>query len=205
MQIASVLLEQPPSWDASTARLRLAEAIRDQSRKGRPGASKVDDQRKRHLQRYLDVTLFAEHIGRQASAVAANKQRKAAENAPDAQLSESGGESTPLPSSTLSGPSSVSRTPQSRPGGGSAQPAEDHASRSDGQNGAVHPQPGAHPSDGKRNNHRSRRLNKLKKNPVGTPLPEVPGEPGDQSPRPLPFPSGRSRGGFEGRERGERL
>src|SRR5947209_6106572 len=72
IQIASVLLKQPASWDASPARLRLARAIRDQNRQRKPGAWQVDDQRKRHLARFLDVALFAEHIGRQASAIAAN-------------------------------------------------------------------------------------------------------------------------------------
>lgn len=201
MQIASVLLKQPASWDASPARLRLVQAIRDQNRQGKPGASKVDDQRKRHLERFLDVALFAEHIGRQASAIAANKQRRADENALNAPVTGEEGESTPLLSSVLPAASSVPETPHSRSGADSAQPSQDHTTQSNGQIGAMRPQPGEHESDGKRNNPRSRRLSRLKKNPVGIPPPTLTGEPDDQNPRPLPFPSGRSRGGFEGRER----
>ena len=182
MQLASVLLKQPASWDASPARLRLAQAIRDQNRQGKPGASKVDDQRKRHLERFLDVALFAEHIGRQARAIAANKQRRAAENVLNAQVPGDEGESTPLPSSVLPAASSAPETPRSRSGADSAQPSQDHATQSNGQIGAVRPQPGAHQSDGKRNNPRSRRLSRLKKNPVGIPPPTLTGEPDDQSP-----------------------
>ena len=142
MQIASVLLKQPASWDASPARLRLAQAIRDQNRQGKPGASEVDDQRKRHLERFLDVALFAEHIGRQASAIAANKQRRAAENALNAQVPGNEEESTPLPSSVFPAASSVPETPRSRSGAGSAQPSQDHATQSNGQT-AQAPQRGA--------------------------------------------------------------
>ena len=225
MQIASVFLKKPASWETSPAQQSLVDDIRWRNHLGMPSASDVDKQHGEHLKRFLDVDAFANWIVKNATALERKRQSREAEDAIKTQGDTS--ESTPLPPSHLASQTSVRTAPDSTSTGRKDQsrPHQQVESHEQGSNGRGHAGPGAHATGSTQptaangsqqggsgrngNNHRSRRLNKLKKNQVGTPLPDPPDEArleSDDAQRPLSFPSGRSHGGgYEGRERGERV
>jgi len=221
MQIASVFLKKPGSWEISPAQQSLVDDIRQRNHDGMPTASDVDKQHSEHLKRFLDVDAFANWIVKNATALERKRQSREAEDAIKTQGDTS--ESTPLPPSHLASQTSVRTAPDSTSTGRKDQsrPHQQVESHEQGSNGRGHAGPGAHATGSTQptaangsqqggsgrngNNHRSRRLSKLKKNQVGTPLPDPADEArleSDDAQRPLPFPSGRSHGGgYEGRER----
>ena len=223
MQIASVFLTKPPSWDMSSDRQRLVDNIRRHARTGAPSAAEVDKQHSRHLKRFLDVDLFAGWIAKNAAAMEQQRQNRQADQT--AQAQGNAGESTPLPSSRLASQTTVRAAPHSAPTGDNDQSPKEHQAQSGGHtnNGGGHAASGAQATGSQgpsaangsqqggtgrnSNNPRSRRLKRLQrgKNPVGTPPPDLPDESRLESndpSRPLSFPGGRSGGrGYEGRER----
>ncbi|TMD69328.1 MAG: hypothetical protein E6I97_21585 [Chloroflexi bacterium] len=225
MQIASVFLKKPGSWETSPAQQSLVDDICWRNHNGMPSASDVDKQHGEHLERFLDVDAFANWIVKNATALERKRQSREAEETTNSQGDT--GESTPLPPSQLASQTSVRAAPPSTSTGRKDQsrPHQQVESNEQGSNGRGPAGPGAQVTGSKQpttangsqqggsgrngNNHRSRRLNKLKKNQVGTPLPDPPDEAqleSDDAQRPLSFPSGRSHGGgYEGRERGERV
>jgi len=221
IQIASVFLNQPASWDASPDQQQIIGDIRWRNRNNKPCATKIDEQHGKHLQRFLDVDSFANWIVKNATAMERKRQSRETEDATKTQGDT--GESTPLPPSHLASQTSVRAAPDSTSTGGKDQsrPHQQVESNEQGSNGRGPAGPGAQVTGSKQpttangsqqggsgrngNNNRSRRLSKLKKNQVGTPLPDPPDESRLESndvQRPLSFPSGRSHGGgYEGRER----
>jgi hypothetical protein len=214
LQIVSVALSSPPSWKRTPAQNARIQAIRSRNQARFRPAAEVDDLHAAHLKRFLDVSPFANKIRREVKAMTDNQQRR--EDAmrreeqvrEDAQRAATSGQSSgPSPASPGQAVDIPAGTPSSA-----------HSGANQGQSGAPHAATGGQAqtaatptgaglaqSQGgrRRNHHRSRRLGKLKKTPVGTPLPDLPENElldADDSARPLLFPSGIG-SGFSGRER----
>jgi hypothetical protein len=199
LQIVSVALVSPLSWKRTAAQNARIQAIRSRNQAYFRSAVEVDDLHEAHLKRFLDVSLFAARISREVKAMTDNQQRReeAARREEqlreDAQRAAASGQSRDQSSSSpgQGGDQRVGTPSPARLGASQAQAAPTDTSSLRSQGGR------------RRNHHRSRRLGKLKKTPVGTPLPDLPeGELLDsgESARPLLFPSGMGRGS-SGRER----
>jgi hypothetical protein len=202
IQIASVALIRPPSWQQSAARRRAAEAIRRANQRQNAQASDIDAQYAAHLAQFLDVMPFAQKLQREARAAQQNKQqREAAEElAEDVRNAHASN-----PASTSSQPSAISpsrgQTKQAHDG----TPASIGSSLAGGSGGRSGGQ--QEDQEGKRNHPRSKR-NKNDKDAVGVsppPPPQALLQPKSNEYRPL-FPlRGLGGGSFwsSERERGE--
>jgi len=215
LQIVSVALNAPPSWQRTPALEARIKDIRDQNRGRFRPVAKVDELHKAHLKRFLEIRVFANKNAREVGAMNGNQQRQdaAAEleehvraNAQTRTSSNgqkstasasSAGQADNRPTNASSTSTDGSRANNASPGAGSSPSAGDAAASTDAQQGGGR--------RGKRS--RSRRLGKLRKNPVGVPPPQP--EPGDdsvlvievdQSGHPLLPPSGMGRE-YGGRER----
>ena len=81
MQIVSVELAKPPSWQRSPARLQHAERIRRRNQRQNDHVSTVDQRYAQHLAQFLDVTPFAQRVQYDARAAQNSKrQREEAEH-----------------------------------------------------------------------------------------------------------------------------
>jgi hypothetical protein len=211
LQIVSVALASPPSWKRTAAQNAQIQGIRIRSQRRFLPVTEVDRLHTAHLKQFLDVSPFAAKIKREVKAMTDNKQRR--EEAAlreeqvreDAQRAASAGRADPSPAE---GNQSASTSPPTHSSGGQGQTNAQHvpssrqaakAQTTDAGEGASQKKQG-----GRRRKHRrSRRMKKVKKTPVGLPLPDLPEESrvdsGD-SQRPLAFPSGRARD-YDGRER----
>jgi hypothetical protein len=183
IQIVSVALAKPPSWQHSPARTRQADMIRAYNQQQNAQAADIDSQYAQHLKQFLDVMPFSQKVQREARAATQNKQKREAAN----QLAEEMHKQT---SST----SSTSTTQQSTPS--AMQLAEEQASiqqrkaetRREKQDdtpasvgssltGGSSAQRGAASSTreeekkGKRKNHLRSKRKKYTKDPVGVPPP----------------------------------
>jgi len=214
LQIVSVALLSPPSWKRTPAQNVRIQAIRSQNQDRFRSASEVDDLHKAHLKRFLDVSLFAARIKREVKAMTDSKQRREEALRREEQLRED----SQRAAASAHGPGQLSSSP-GQPGDQRAgTPSPAHSNANQAQSSAPHAEASgqaqaaatstdtgpAHGQGGRRrNHHRSRRLGKLKKTPVGAPPPDLPEETlldaGDSA-RPLLFPSGIGRGS-SGRER----
>jgi hypothetical protein len=210
LQIVSVALARPLSWQRTTSQYVQIQAIRDHNQRRFLPVSEIDSLHEAHLKRFLDVGLFAAKIRREAKAIEENKQRR--EDA--ARLEEHVRADAQQTMRQGSGPS----TSPTRQNGDSNAGATSSVSSSLNQSGTVREETGGQAGDastntgpnhtqsqgGRRSNHhRSRRLGKLKKTPVGAPPPELTGEElldASDSARPLLFRSGIGRE-YSGRER----
>jgi hypothetical protein len=214
LQIVSVALASPPSWKRTPAQNARIQAIRNRNQARFRSAMEVDDLHAAHLKRFLDVSPFANKIRREVKAMTDSQQRREEAARREEQLREDAQRAGA--SAQSSGPSPAS--PGQAVDQSAGTPSAAHGGANQGQSGAPRPATsgqaraaatptGASParSQGgrRRNHHRSRRLGKLKKTPVGTPLPDLPEDElldaGDSA-RPLLFPSGIG-SGLSGRER----
>jgi hypothetical protein len=192
IQIVSVALAKPSSWQQSPARKNQAEAIREDNQRQNARREDIDRQYAQHIKQFLDVTPFAKKVQRDARAATQSKQEReeanqlAEEIRQTQQQQEKTGEilqeqdGTPASiRSSLAGGSSAPRTT-------SSQDNEEEKEK-------------------KRNHPRSKR-NKHTKDPVGVPpLPPSPDpsqEQNDFRPRLPGGLGGWSSRGYE-RERGE--
>jgi hypothetical protein len=210
LQIVSVALARPLSWQRTPSQSVQIQAIRCHNQRRFLPVSEVDRLHAAHLKRFLDVGLFAGKIRREAKAMAENKQRR--EDV--AQLEEHVRADA---QQTMRQSNGTSTSPSSQDGDGNAG-ATSPTSIDTNQSGTVQvaagrqvmdatTDTGANHTQGKggrrSNHHRSRRLGKLKKTPVGAPPPVLTGEEllnaGDSA-RPLLFRSGIGRE-YSGRER----
>jgi hypothetical protein len=210
LQIVSVALARPLSWQRTSSQSVQIQAMRDHNQRRFLPVSEVDRLHKTHLQRFLHVGLFAAKIKREAKAMAENKQRR--EDAArleehvrqDAQQTmRQGNVSSTLPT-RQDGDGNSGATP---PTSGDSNQSVTAREEAGGQAGDASANMGANHTQsqgGRRSNHhRSRRLGKLKKTPVGAPPPELTGEElldAGESARPLLFRSGIGRE-YSGRER----
>jgi hypothetical protein len=209
LQVASVTLVQPASWQRTPAQVQQTVDIRHSNQQHFLPAAEVDRLHAEHLKRFLDVIPYAQKIQREARATQVNKQlreaaaqreaqRRADENQARASIGTSPSVSEPPTSGQAEPATSAAQSPsqQSDQTKGTASPkqASESASAETGKSAGQ-----------KRNHRRSRRMNKLKKQPVGTPPPEPSdvqdtAEEAAESVRPLPSVMGMSRG-FQERER----
>jgi hypothetical protein len=213
LQIVSVALSSPPSWKRTPSQNARIQAIRNRNQARFMSAAEVDDLHAAHLKRFLDVSPFANRIRGQVKAMTDNQRRRDAMRREE-QVREDAQRAAA--SAQNSGPSPAS--PGQAVDQGAGTPSSAHSGANQRQSGAPPAATGAQArasatstsaqaaqSQGgrRRNHHRSRRLGKLKKTPVGTPLPDLPEDElldaGDSA-RPLLFPSGIG-SGFSGRER----
>jgi len=214
LQIVSVALARPSSWKRTPAQNARIQAIRIQNQDRFRSASEVDDLHEAHLKRFLDVSLFAARIKREVKAMTDNKQRREDAARREEQLREDAQRAAASGHGPGQAPSSPGQAGDQR----ADTPSPAHSSANQSQSGApraatswqaqaaatsTDASPAQSQGGRRRNHHRSRRLGKLKKTPVGTPPPDLPEETlldaGDSS-RPLLFPSGIGPG-FSGRER----
>jgi hypothetical protein len=223
IQIASVFLDRPESWNALKGN-GVVNEIRDLNRSGKHTAKEIDEQHDTHLQRFLNVDDFAGWIARGVEEQERKRRYRESEQNGNAA-------STPRPVSpdqkettarSTDARSRGAQNGQQEPGthtqsssngasatGKNGQGTQLNGSSSTGDDGQQQTAATSPSSNGKmRNNNRSRRWKRLHNNKGGTPPPELPGDPysGTHEPyRPIPLPGGRSNGnGYEGRERGER-
>jgi len=190
------------------------QAIRSQNQDRFRSSSEVDGLHEAHLKRFLDVSLFAARIRREVKAMTDSKQRREEALRREEQLREDAQRAAASAHSSGQLPSSPGQAGDQRAG----TPSPAHSSANQAQSGAPRAATSgqaqaaatstdaspAHSQGGRRrNHHRSRRLGKLKKTPVGAPPPDLPEETlldaGDSA-RPLLFPSGIGRGS-SGKER----
>jgi hypothetical protein len=210
IQIASVFLARPASWGDSSKGQAIVRTIRDLNHNGRADAQKIDDDYKKHLQRFLDVYEFTGWVARRVEEQ--EKRKRYRESTQEDKKQEPHDQEAALPSqSRVSEQKQVPDKEQK-----AARSGENGDSEKQGghRNGSTSPTDGQHSTDSTtktgngRNNKRSRRLKRLRKSKVGMPPPGLQGDSWNDSNdplRPIPFPSSRGRGsGYEGRERGER-
>ncbi len=214
LQIVSVALSSPPSWKRTPAQNAGIQAIRSRNQARFMSAAEVDDLHAAHLKRFLDISGFANKIRREVKAMADSQQRREEAARLEEQLREDAQRAAA--SAQNSGPSPASPGQAVDQSAGTASTAHSSANQGQrsassaataGQAQAAATPAGASPAQSqggrRRNHHRSRRLGKLKKTPVGTPLPDLPEDElldaGDSA-RPLLFPNGIG-SGFSGRER----
>jgi membrane protease YdiL (CAAX protease family) len=80
LQISSLRLAEPPSWQRTPEAVRQAETIRDTSRSGYLTAKEVEDNLAQHVQSYLDLDLYTRNLRREvqnaAKARAIREQEK---------------------------------------------------------------------------------------------------------------------------------
>ncbi len=220
LQVLSLSLAQPLSWQRSPQSQVPVEQIRQRSRQHYLSASEVDRQHQAHLGRYLNVDYFSGWLAREADALQKTRQQQAherdlasASGTPQAgssqasatQAEQAGGQKGP------GGPSASARTQTST---NTSDPRGNWPAQGNGAPG----QPAAAAEGGaqakrRRNHKRSRRWGKLrqaKKTPVGAAPPAVPAvdtpqQPtGTGEPRPLPPYPSSGRGSFLERETRER-
>ncbi len=214
LQIVSVALALPPSWKRTPTQNARVQAIRSQNQGRFRSSPEVDGLHDAHLKRFLDVSLFAARIRREVKAMTDNKQRREDAARREEQLREDA-ESTAAsghgPGQSPASPVQAGDQRLGMPSLGNSSANQGHSSapraETGGQAQAATPPTGASPvrSQGgrRRKQHRSRRLGKLKKTPVGAPPPDLPEDElvdsGDST-RSLLFPNGIGHGS-SGRER----
>jgi hypothetical protein len=211
LQIVSVALARPLRGPRTPSQYAQIQAMRDHNQRRFLPVSEVDRLHEAHLKRFMDVGLFAAKIRREAKAMTENKQRR--EDA--ARLEEYVRADAQHTMRQGSSPSTVPTRQNGNGNAGATSPASSSLNQSGtareeagGQAGEATTKTGANHTQGqggrRSNHHRSRRLGKLKKTPVGAPPPDLPGEElldaGDESVRPLLFRSGLGRA-YSGRER----
>jgi hypothetical protein len=214
LQIVSVALASPPSWKRTPAQNAQVQAIRSQNQARFRSAAEVDGLHDAHLKRFLNVNLFAARIRREVKAMTDSQQRREDAARREEQLQEdieraaaSAQNHNQLPSA--SGQATGQREGIPSPASSRASQAQNGASdaatsgQTQGAATSRDDSPGHSQGGRRRNHHRSRRLGKLKKTPVGAPPPDLAEEAlldESDSERPLLFPSGIGPGA-SGRER----
>jgi hypothetical protein len=201
-QFASIRLGKPASWDAEPERLAVAENIKQQSQARFMPAADTDRQNAAHLKKFLDVSLFADRIKKEAESIETRRRKREEEQQREAELGhfDEQHNSEPDPSAPISryesthSPSAFGQTE-----GEQGTTSSTGVRRADEEGSTGTNKQGGH----KRT--RSRRMRKMKKNPVGTPPPgleEWDGEGGDANElRPLSSLPPNANFGLEGRER----
>jgi hypothetical protein len=199
LQIVSVALARPLSWQRTSSQHAQIQAMRSHNQRRFLPVSEVDRLHEAHLKRFLDVGLFAAKIRREAKAMAENKQRREDAVRLEEHVREDAQQTTRQNGDGNAGATS--------PASSSLNQSGTVQEETGGQAGDASTNTSANPSQGqggrRGKHHRSRRLGKLKKTPVGAPPPELTGEElldAGESARPLLFPSGIGRE-YSGRER----
>ncbi|MBA2680410.1 MAG: hypothetical protein H0U76_18675 [Ktedonobacteraceae bacterium] len=201
-QFASITLAQPASWDSSPASQAQAENIQQQNQARFMLATTCDRLHEAHLKKFLDVSLFADRIEKEAESIETRRKKREEERQRDADLLKN--EEQTNASQDASAPAGRYES-QASPG------KSGQTGKEQGQGNATHSPStragsGGDSEEQKKSAHkrtRSRRMRKLKKSPVGTP-PQALDEDWEEGEelRPLPssIPPSSSRE-IEGRER----
>jgi hypothetical protein len=203
LQIFSMTLATPPSWQRSIAHQQQATAIRqDNVRRHTTPASEVDQRYADHLKQFLDVRPFAQKVQRDAREAAYGKQERAAAD----QLEHEQRKQAPAPASSgMPQPSSASSAQQKERDGTPAGIGSSLAGGSSARKGAsAQDQEG---QNGKRKNHLRSKRRKFTKDPVGLPPPDPSLDPSEEQPNFRPHVPLRGLGSWSSwggeRERGE--
>jgi hypothetical protein len=211
IQIVSVSLAKPPSWQHSPTRMRQAEAIRQYSQRQNAHAADIDRQYAQHLTQFLNVGSFAQKVQRDAQADRKSRQEReeAEQRAEDLYQSQhhQQGSALNMTSQFPGTPSSTNKDPK-KPQEHNGTPAPIRSSLAGGTSAKG---AGEQEGEGKRNHRRSKRNNEDKdfvgiappSQPEKTANPPQQKEPEYRSPFPFGGLGGGSFGGSE-RERGER-
>ncbi|MBX5458823.1 MAG: hypothetical protein IRZ31_18170 [Thermogemmatispora sp.] len=219
LQIVSVELTRPPSWNRTPSQLARARAIRHVNQRRSQSAAEVDRAHADHLRRFLDVQSFVLRIDRDVRKSQAYRQYRAAAYQLAAQV-----QVQTKPSARQNGmPPAPSGTSSSIPGAGRPGPSQNNQQEQAQVNSltgsmsadltAQAPTIGIQNEKKRRSHPRSRRkkrLSTIQKSPVGAPPPIIPDQVPDvqtdldgyEEIRP-PTLLGMTRGSFEGEERGQ--
>ncbi|GCE32045.1 hypothetical protein KDA_75290 [Dictyobacter alpinus] len=218
LQFASVTLAQPPSWGSSPDRQALADEIQRENHARFNNAADIDRQHEVHLKKFLDVSLFADKIQKDAESIEYHRQRREEEERRIQELQQDAdqqqnNESDDDPADQqgeVKLPTARYDATSAGKGGQTGREQGQNTSTPPPKGNAASANQGDNDADGlaKRKRTRSRRMNRMKsKAPVGTPFPGIESSP-ETGPagevRPLPPPSSSMSWGREGGERGER-
>ncbi|GHP00764.1 hypothetical protein KSF_108110 [Reticulibacter mediterranei] len=192
-QFTSITLAQPASWNASEAQLTQGKTIQQQNQARFLLAATCDSLHEAHLKKFLDVSLFADRIEKEAESIETRRKQREEEREREEEVTQTTGEEA------AGGRYESTGTPGKHGQTGGEQGKETKQGTSTGTQSSEAPKNSGH----KRT--RSRRMGKFKKHPAGTPPPGLQDrEGGDEASefRPLPasLPPSTSWGG-EGRER----
>lgn len=217
LQFASVTLAQPASWEASLAREDLAQGIQQANQARFKQADVIDQQHEKHLNQFLDISVFADRIQRDARSIIINRQAKEEERREAEDLAQAAGQNNhagqtgkPDTPTGQTGNSQTNGDPaQTQLPIGSYGPASTNKSAQSGQDSTgrtgTSPANAGQKEQTKRKRQRSRRKAHLAKTPTGTPFPGIQTDQAStQEVRPRQAPGHASWGGGSGRERGER-
>ncbi len=191
-QFASIQLARPASWDTPSQRLEEIE----QAPARFLSADQCDQLHQAHLKKFLDISLFADRIQKEAESLETRRKIREEEQQREAELGHTDERDVSAP---------VGRYESTNSPGSSGQTGKEQgqgvaSSMADTRGKASAPD-GANKQGGGHKRTRSRRMRKHKKNPVGTPPPGLEDIEGGDEFRPLqslpPSPSW----GSEGRER----
>ena len=215
-QFASVALAQPASWESSVSREDLALGIQQANHARFKGAAEIDQQHEKHLNQFLDVSVFADRIQKDARSIVKNRLAKEAERREEQELTQmvnQGSNTTAKEQDQqTAGVPSPTELPTSRYDSSSSPGKGKQTGQEPGKSTGVGAT-GSHQAGGnmkqqestKRKRVRSRRHGRIQKNPVGVPFPGINTDPTDtKEVRPRPSTNIPSWGGGGGRERGER-
>jgi hypothetical protein len=86
LQISSLALAEPSSWQRTPSSVRQAEAIRDTNRAGYLTADQVEDHLSKHVQSYLDLDIYTRNLRREVQSAATARAIRAEEKRKDEQL-----------------------------------------------------------------------------------------------------------------------
>lgn len=204
LQFASVTLAQPPSWDASPGKQALADEIQRVSLARFKEATEIDRLHEAHLKQFLDVSLFADRIQKDAESIVHHRQVREEEAQREQEfllVSDQQQDSSADQQQQVDPKLPIARYDAASPGKGGQTGREPGQSNS--AQGAAQTTTVDEPTKHKRT--RSRRMSRLKKkSPVGTPFPGIKldrttSEQGEQ--RPLPPRTSWGTWSREGRER----
>ncbi|WP_052889506.1 type IV secretory system conjugative DNA transfer family protein [Thermogemmatispora carboxidivorans] len=121
LQIVSIELIRPPSWNRTPSQLGRARAIRHVNQRRYQSAGEIDRAHADHIRRFLDVQSFALKIDQEVRKTQAYRQRRAAADQLAAQQLQA--QTTSLAGQQGLPPASLAaRSPQSTLAGGSAPP-----------------------------------------------------------------------------------
>lgn len=217
LQFASVTLAQPASWATAAPAQATANAIQHANHVRFPEAAAIDRLHEAHLKAFLDVSLFADRIRKDAEAIEHHRQLRAERQQREqellhdaAQQNNTVADQSNQPDQTAATHLPTARYDASSPSKG-GQTGREQGQSSPVKTGVTAPneaqdatsEAGQQPNR-KRPHSRSRRMKHLnKKSPVGTPFPDIVQEQNDAGElHPLPPPrTSFTNWGGEGRER----
>lgn len=199
LQFASITLARPPGWQSTFEQERHVERVQRAAHGRLMRAEEIDQRYHEHLARFLDVSVFVSWLDEQAEDIAERRARKDEEDDPadgSAPPQDDAKDNTSPDPSRATARYDVTAGP-----GKGGQTGRDSGQGLPGRDASEN---GSQGGDKPHKKSRSRRMNRLKKQAVGAPLPGLhQPDPTDQTgdPRPLSSTPAVSRFEREGRER----